>query len=377
MAFLDNSGDIVLDAVLTKEGREKLARGRPLEIKTFALGDDEINYSSYNIAHPSGSAYYDLEVLQTPVLESITGRPAGINHGLLKMTSIDDLLYLPIVKLNTKELRTTLPGDMSTFDVRAPWRPYRGVFYMVCNVDTYDALVAAKIASDLPSEIGDNFERSFWSAFAPTTNMNAVVFESGLDTNDVPKDLTTRENLLSANGLLGSQYFVDADQRLFNRMWSPEVAPDGRGRVSFDQKTDTGEFIFGAKMSTTPLGSTLYGMSEVFNYTRTDIAARPRPLIFRTDSGVTPLVSTYSELAGPTGDVTCFVPLANTSRLGSSVVDSLWTDLGKKVAGNVLIEGATGTLGSTQFHFIDTIVYVNHGPTNASTQFTIRLIRTA
>ena len=82
MAFLDNSGDIILDAVLTKAGREKLATGTSLDIKSFGLGDDEINYGSYNIAHPSGSAYYDLEVLQTPILESITGRAAGINHGL-------------------------------------------------------------------------------------------------------------------------------------------------------------------------------------------------------------------------------------------------------------------------------------------------------
>ena len=31
----------------------------------FALGDDEIDYSLYNPDHPSGSAYYDLEILQS------------------------------------------------------------------------------------------------------------------------------------------------------------------------------------------------------------------------------------------------------------------------------------------------------------------------
>jgi len=39
MAFLDNSGDIILDAVLTDLGRERLARGT-FAISKFALGDE-------------------------------------------------------------------------------------------------------------------------------------------------------------------------------------------------------------------------------------------------------------------------------------------------------------------------------------------------
>ena len=46
MAFLDNSGDIILDAVLTDYGRELLARGDgSFNITQFALGDAEIDYS--------------------------------------------------------------------------------------------------------------------------------------------------------------------------------------------------------------------------------------------------------------------------------------------------------------------------------------------
>jgi len=72
MAFLDNSGDIILDAVLTDTGRFRLAKGDgSFKIVKFALGDEEINYGSYNKNHPSGSAYYDLEVLQTPILEAL------------------------------------------------------------------------------------------------------------------------------------------------------------------------------------------------------------------------------------------------------------------------------------------------------------------
>ena len=59
MAFLDNSGDIILDAVLTDTGRLRLAQGDgSFKITKFALGDDEINYGNYNKNHSSGSAYY-------------------------------------------------------------------------------------------------------------------------------------------------------------------------------------------------------------------------------------------------------------------------------------------------------------------------------
>ena len=47
MAFLDNSGDIILDAVLTDSGRRRMAQGN-FSITQFALGDDEIDYSLYN-----------------------------------------------------------------------------------------------------------------------------------------------------------------------------------------------------------------------------------------------------------------------------------------------------------------------------------------
>jgi len=79
MGFLDNSGDIILDAVLTDTGRMRLAKGDgSFKIVKFALADDEINYELYNTNHASGSAYYDLEILQTPILEAFTDNAASM-----------------------------------------------------------------------------------------------------------------------------------------------------------------------------------------------------------------------------------------------------------------------------------------------------------
>jgi hypothetical protein len=75
MAFLDNSGNIILDVVLTDHGRKLLAKGDgSFQITKFALSDEEIDYSLYNKTHASGSSYYDLEILQTPVLEALTAQ---------------------------------------------------------------------------------------------------------------------------------------------------------------------------------------------------------------------------------------------------------------------------------------------------------------
>jgi hypothetical protein len=99
MAFLDNSGDIILDAVLTDTGRFRLAKGDgSFKIAKYAFGDDEIDYSTYNKSHTSGSAYYDLEILQTPVLEAFTNNTSTMKSKLISIPRTN-LLYLPVLKL--------------------------------------------------------------------------------------------------------------------------------------------------------------------------------------------------------------------------------------------------------------------------------------
>ena len=100
MGFLDNSGDIILDAVLTDHGRKVLSKGDgSFQITKFALGDEEGDYSLYDTTNTNGSAYYDLEILQTPVLEAFTDNAVSMKSKLVTYESLD-LLYLPIIKLN-------------------------------------------------------------------------------------------------------------------------------------------------------------------------------------------------------------------------------------------------------------------------------------
>ena len=70
MGYLDNS-IVTVDAILTKKGRELLARGDgSFKITQFALADDEIDYTLYNPLHPSGSALYGEAIENMPLLEA-------------------------------------------------------------------------------------------------------------------------------------------------------------------------------------------------------------------------------------------------------------------------------------------------------------------
>ena len=100
MGFLDNSGDIILDVVLTDHGRKELSKGDgSFKITKFALGDEEIDYSLYDSTHASGSSYYDLSILQTPILEAFTDNAASMKTKLVTYENLE-LLFLPILELN-------------------------------------------------------------------------------------------------------------------------------------------------------------------------------------------------------------------------------------------------------------------------------------
>jgi hypothetical protein len=90
MGFLDNSGDIILDAVLTDTGRMRMAKGDgSFRIVSFAFGDDEINYSNYTAVTSSG--YEDLQILQTPVLEAFTNNASSMKSKLISIPNPNHL----------------------------------------------------------------------------------------------------------------------------------------------------------------------------------------------------------------------------------------------------------------------------------------------
>ena len=70
MGILD-SDTVVVDAILTTIGRQKLANGQPLSITKFAFGDTGVDYTLYNPDHPSGSDSYGSAITSLPMLEAV------------------------------------------------------------------------------------------------------------------------------------------------------------------------------------------------------------------------------------------------------------------------------------------------------------------
>ena len=98
MAFLDNSGDIIIDAVLTDTGRYRLAKGDgSFSIVKFALGDDEVDYALYDADAASGQR--DLEIMQTPILEAFTNNASSMKSKLVSIPR-NNILYMPVLKAN-------------------------------------------------------------------------------------------------------------------------------------------------------------------------------------------------------------------------------------------------------------------------------------
>jgi len=106
MGYLDNS-TIIVDAVLTKKGREALARqDGSFKITQFALGDDEIDYTLYNENHSNGSAYAGEAIENLPMLEAIPNENAILKSKLVTLPR--GTSAMPVVTANTAKITLSL-----------------------------------------------------------------------------------------------------------------------------------------------------------------------------------------------------------------------------------------------------------------------------
>ena len=184
MAFLDNSGDIILDAVLTDLGRKRLAEGNGrFKIDKFALSDDEIDYGLYDKNNTSGSAYYDINILQTPVLESFTNNMSSMKSRLISYTS-NDLLFLPVIQgFNDGD-----SGVFSTFSNHV----------VLVDSTTINALTTNSTA----------LTTGLLNGFEPGKGVNTIAADQGLDTVELGNEEAIDPQLVE------SQFFVQIDNRL-------------------------------------------------------------------------------------------------------------------------------------------------------------------
>ena len=96
MAYIDNT-TITVDAILTRKGRELLAKNGNLNITSFALADDEIDYTLYQPNHPNGSAFYDIALRNAPVFEPFTDETQVMKYKLVTLNQ--GVTAIPVISI--------------------------------------------------------------------------------------------------------------------------------------------------------------------------------------------------------------------------------------------------------------------------------------
>jgi hypothetical protein len=96
MGYIDNQ-TITVDAILTKKGRELLAQNGNLNISSFALADDEIDYTLYQPNHPNGTAFYDIALRNTPVFEPVSDETQTMKYKLVSLNQ--GVTSIPVISI--------------------------------------------------------------------------------------------------------------------------------------------------------------------------------------------------------------------------------------------------------------------------------------
>ena len=191
-----------------------MARGDgTFKVSKYAFGDDEIDYNSYEPKHLSGSAYCDLEILQTPILEAFTNNRSSLKHRLTSLTN-NNLLYLPILKINEvgdgSSPSTAMP-DNTTISTNS--------YVVLTDEDTYTESSVETEAVDF-----------IWGHTIAGEATSHIMIDQGLDTTELDAgvnmtaELTERQYMIEIDNRLGTIYdivkgdaigspsFIDDDQ---------------------------------------------------------------------------------------------------------------------------------------------------------------------
>jgi len=323
MAFLDNSGDIILDAVLTDAGRKRLARGDgTFKVSKYAFGDDEIDYNSYNAGHLSGSAYFDLEILQTPVLEAFTNNRSSLKYRLTSLTN-NNLLYLPILKINevgTTAAPTTAITPTSLLSTDS--------FLVSTDKDTYDTITAL----DGTLALKGKYIIGHQTLQLATPH---IMIDQGLDTIE----LDASQNMSAE--LTERQYMIEVDNRLVTiyDVANPDTTTGSPSFIDDDQ--------IATYFVSQGVGSWVEGLTPG-DLTGTDNTADP------ANGG--------NVISGPRG-TRLQLSLQSSEFLRGSIY--LFDTIG----------GGTITVGSDSFKYIDTTIKISGVSTGYALDIPIRLVK--
>jgi hypothetical protein len=110
MGYLNNNV-VTVDAILTKKGRELLAKGASsFNITQFALADDEIDYDLWNQSHPLGDDKMGVVIENLPITEAVPDETQSMKYKLITLT--EGTKSIPYLEASTSSVVLQLGGGI-------------------------------------------------------------------------------------------------------------------------------------------------------------------------------------------------------------------------------------------------------------------------
>ena len=217
MGFINNTS-YILNAVLTKKGREYLAKSDGnFNITKFALADDEIDYTLWDTAHPYGTNYYGAVLESTPMLEPNVDPEVVMKYKLITM---------PVGTKTLPFITTSIPPagyvlEIGYNDESAPsWIPSYG--YMdplteggggVFSEENYSFLVLNRFVVDIRPGMGPWDELSSTAGVtygeeSGRTSKKVVSRNAVIQTQEVTESEVYRETSIIITGQKSGAIYV-------------------------------------------------------------------------------------------------------------------------------------------------------------------------
>lgn len=187
MAYLDNS-TLVVDAILTKKGRELLASGQGFSITQFALADDEVDYTLFTTAHPLGTAFFGSVIENMPILEASPEETQNMRFKLVTLPR--GTKEIPVIALGFDNIVLTA-GQANALPIRPSTTQGLNGAGFGYTVVLFNADAAILVGTGLPTD-GEATVPTFLSDVQSANAVIARGLEFTLTPRDVPAQINTQ-----------------------------------------------------------------------------------------------------------------------------------------------------------------------------------------
>lgn len=192
MGYLNTTSTITVDAILTKKGRELLAKGQGFNITQFAVGDDEIDYSLWSPSHPLGTNYYGAIIEALPLVEASPDETQVLKFKLVTLPR--GTKEIPIIAIGFDNIVLTA-GQANALPIRPTTSQGLNGAGFGYTAILYDNTAATLVGTGL----ADNLNPTAPAFIGDAQSANAVVargLEFTLTPKNVPAQVTTQLTII-------------------------------------------------------------------------------------------------------------------------------------------------------------------------------------